>query len=88
MSALLQEAIKIFGDSAQIDIAIEECAELIKALCKIKRGGFISQVAEEIADVEIMLEQLKLIFNCPTEVKIKKEKKLIRLAKKIEALRS
>lgn len=85
MSAILEIAIKTFGEAMQIDVAIEECAELIKELCKIKRkgGGYIPTVAEEIADVEIMIEQLKLIFNCPLEVEIFKEKKLKRLAERI-----
>ncbi len=64
-----QAAIMKWGKELQIEIAIEECAELIKALQKLKRCsddtilGPRRNVHEEIADVEIMIEQLKLIFN-------------------------
>ena len=35
--ALLDRAITTYGASAQMDMAVEEMAELTKALCKIKR---------------------------------------------------
>ncbi len=70
MSEIYKEAIKKYGKEIQIEIAIEEMAELIKALQKIKRSSgqttewlsLIHNVCEEIADVEIMIEQLKLIY--------------------------
>jgi hypothetical protein len=34
---LLAQAINTFGELSQRDMAIEECSELIKALCKLKR---------------------------------------------------
>ena len=61
-----RKAIDVWGITAQVDMAIEECAELIKALQKRKRAegtGTIDDVLEEMADVEIMLEQLKVIFD-------------------------
>lgn len=70
-SQILQAAIKKWGKEIQIEIAIEEMAELIKALQKLKRNSqdstqwmeLIHNVLEEIADVEIMIEQLKLIYS-------------------------
>jgi NTP pyrophosphatase (non-canonical NTP hydrolase) len=67
---IYKNAINKWGKEIQIEIAIEEMAELIKALQKIKRStgqttewiNLIHNVCEEIADVEIMIEQLKLIF--------------------------
>lgn len=53
-----------YGLERQLDQTIEECSELIKAIMKWKRGedidvlGLIYDVAEEIADVWIMLNQL------------------------------
>ena len=59
---ILKAAIRLYGEPAQIDVAIEEMSELTKALCKVKRArdtaGITeasSNVVEEIADVQIIL---------------------------------
>ena len=39
--ALLDRAITAYGAPAQIDMAVEEMAELTKALCKIKRAQVV-----------------------------------------------
>ena len=65
---ILRMAIHKFGDRAQEEMVIEECSELIQAISK-KHRGKEHNIAEEIADVEIMLEQLKIINCCHTEVK-------------------
>lgn len=84
MRSLYDTAIKFFGETNQVNVAIEECSELIKALCKLRRGGDLSSVFEEMADVEIMLEQLKIIFDCDNEVSVYRVKKLSRLKERIE----
>ena len=63
--ALYEKAILKWGKRSQIDMAIEESGELIVALSKRFRnhnGSTIDDIIGEIADVEIMLEQMKLIF--------------------------
>lgn len=40
---VLKEAIQTFGTRNQLDMATEECAELIQAINKIKRAGIVSQ---------------------------------------------
>lgn len=71
---ILTAAIQVYGAAAQEEIAIEECSELIQAITH-KHRGRQHNIAEEIADVEIMLEQLKIINRCSLEVeKIRKEK--------------
>lgn len=48
----------------QIIVAIEELSELQKEFCKFLRNkGNKNNLIEEIADVEIMLEQMKMYFN-------------------------
>ena len=48
----------------QLIVAIEELSELQKELCKSLRDKTnIDNIIEEIADVEIMLEQMKLYFK-------------------------
>jgi len=68
MNAVI-EAVKTFGKDNQCRIAIEEMSELTKELCKNFRGASNTDaIAEEIADVEIMLEQLRFIFDCTDKV--------------------
>ena len=55
-----------YGAKNQILQAMEELAELIQALNKNMRDPSIdnhNHVLEEIADVQVMLDQLKLIFD-------------------------
>lgn len=62
--AILNNAIQTYGIDAQLDMCVEEMSELTKEICKKKRGkNNRNQIAEEIADVEIMLEQLKIMCN-------------------------
>lgn len=63
---IYEEALEKWGADAQVHMAIEEMAELIVKLAKYTRnvnGSSNAEVAEEIADVEIMMKQLRLIFN-------------------------
>jgi NTP pyrophosphatase (non-canonical NTP hydrolase) len=61
---VLLEAITVYGAESQIVKAIEELAELIKALAEFQIGkGDAEAVAEEIADVRIMLEQVEWILR-------------------------
>lgn len=83
MREILEKVIFKFGHSMQHDVAIEEMAELTKEIIKWKRyknNG--DAVAEEIADVEIMLEQLKIMHNNTTQVEEWKRIKLDRLRNK------
>lgn len=79
---ILTLAIKTFGYTAQEEIAIEECSELIQAITH-KHRGREHNLAEEIADVEIMLEQLKIINHCFGEVKVIRKAKIDRLHKRL-----
>lgn len=80
---LFEKAVECFGIEAQENMCIEECAELIQAINK-KHRRIPSNIAEEIADVEIMLEQVKLINRCGTEVERIKTDKLVRLSAMVE----
>ena len=79
---LLAHVVASWGRTAQEMMAVEECSELIKALCKIPRGGSDEDVIDEIADVQIMIDQLKIIYGEPA-VKAVEEKKLERLEKRL-----
>lgn len=61
---LCKEAIEYWGKNSQITKAIEEMSELITAL--VRRPAYRAtdeDVAEEIADVLIMMKQLAMIFG-------------------------
>lgn len=67
---------------------MEEASELIKAICKLRRNGVtaetVNDLAEEMADVEIMLEQLKMMFYLTEGVREWKNYKIGRLSQIIE----
>lgn len=79
------DALEHYGNNPQVDIAIEEMSELIKELLKNRRGEENrSMIADEMADVYIMLEQLKFIFGInETELKVNAEFKIQRLKNRI-----
>ena len=61
---LYKQLIKTFGSRYQILIAIEELSELQKELIKYLRNkNNQDHISEEMADVDIMLYQLRLIFK-------------------------
>lgn len=61
----LKEVCKTWGDQHMLTIAMEENAELIQAISKIKRNGFdpinVSHLDEEVADVLICICELYLM---------------------------
>jgi NTP pyrophosphatase (non-canonical NTP hydrolase) len=70
VNALYRRIIDRYGREHQADAIIEEAAELIFAICKHKRaaaqgqftGRQLDAVIEEIADVQIALDQARLIY--------------------------
>lgn len=81
ISELNKETAKYYGYEAQSNQLVEECAELIQAVSKYRRAvaGLGQPIAEEkkavalenlieeIADVEIMLEQVKYLLQIPED---------------------
>lgn len=55
-----------YGKESQLDILQEECAELVQAVSKYRRGGSYHLIMEEMADVKIMIEQIEYL-NSDTE---------------------
>ena len=93
---VLNEAISTYGHRAQVDMIIEEMAELTQALLKERRylsSGKIqmcthekkvSNISEEMADVIIMLMQLLIIFDNSESVQSYIDSKINRLAERID----
>ncbi len=83
---IYREAVSRWGMDAQVNMAIEEMAELISALQHYRREeswghhATVEDIADEIADVEIMMEQLKFMFGIDSlHLDQIKEKKLSRV---------
>lgn len=86
--AIMGDAITTFGADAQQDKLLEEMAELQKEILKHRLGeDNLVHIAEEIADVEIMLDQAKIMFCCAGRVKAIRANKLRRLEQRIRDAR-
>ena len=81
---LYKKILSNYGD-AQIVVAIEELSELQKELCKSLRNNYnYGNIVEEIADVEIMLEQMKIYFEInEDEIEEMKEIKIKRTIQRL-----
>ena len=84
----IKQIAKHYGLEQQELIAIEECSELIKAICKLQRDPYSSDyhdnVVEEIADVQIMLHQLIYLYGIENQVNIMIDRKIDRQLRRIE----
>lgn len=83
---IYEQAVRHYGKLNQLIKAMEECGELIRALARWAEGEpVIGNIAEEIADVEIMLEQVKIILGDRYEelLTLKKAEKLGKLAERL-----
>ena len=97
---IYRAAIEVFGGDMQVAVAIEEMAELTKELCQAERKLFAAEmfigdgeidnheeIAEEIADVQIALENLTLLFGVEAKAQGARKRKLARLEMRIEKAR-
>jgi len=81
-----------YGIKSQEQVAIEECAELIQAITKSNRRkdsakefvASISDIAEEIADVLIMCEQLAYLYGIEAVVNEQIDFKIARQLDRME----
>lgn len=93
---IMQKAIGTYGLQNQMIKTVEELSELSQALCKAvvrlnQPNGetltddlkSVDNIFEEICDVEIMLAQCKIMFQCEKEVQNWKDKKLERLKSRL-----
>lgn len=88
---VLEKAIKKYGVEKQLFVCMEEPAELIQAISKVERypedSTRMQDLIEEMADVTICLEYLKLIYNIrQEELDEWINRKVKRISKKIKEL--
>ena len=75
ISEMNLETAKYYGYEAQSNQLVEECAELIQAVetglgqpvAEDKKAIARDNLVEEIADVELMLEQVKYLLQIPED---------------------
>ncbi len=81
---VIHRAIEQYGVDNQLKMVLEEMAELQKEICKNWRGrDNIDEIADECADVEIMLAQLKIIYGIESVVPTHVNQKINRLKLKL-----
>lgn len=87
----IRKIVSTYDQSSRADLAIEEMAELQKALLKYRRADRpklqalrMKDITEEIADVQIMLDQLTEAYDCRDDVERMIGYKIERLLKRIE----
>lgn len=79
----LKTAVETYGKEAQTDMMIEEMSELTKALLKHRRNPSaetLENIKEEMADVQIMLDQMRMIYGDNSGYRAEK---LLRLARRL-----
>ena len=86
-----KQAIEKYGIKNQLVKTVEELSELTKALCKYfectdKRMEpiILDAIDEEMADVEIMMRQLKMIFRNEEQIEARHKEKIDRLERRIK----
>ena len=87
-SQLYAKACLTWGMPAQLVMLMEECAELQQACSKLYRRGIRARkvrLVEELADVEIMMAQVKLALDLSERVKKIKRLKLKRLERRVKS---
>ena len=78
-------ALIAYGEKKQCIVALEELSECAKEICKALRSkGDREHLAEEIADVQIMLFQMAILHDCVDEVADFRRAKIERLEKRLE----
>lgn len=85
---ILKKAIEAYGEREQSAVAMEECGELIRAINKMHRNQSVenrNELISEIADVQIMIEQLVLMYKLnPINIQRMKDYKISRLIARIQ----
>jgi len=83
---LYSKALKLWGESLQVGMLLEESQELALAVTGFIRGkNDVDKIAEEVADVMIMVEQAQQMYpDLTKKIATWRKNKLVRLEKSIE----
>lgn len=62
--SIYEHALDVWGVLSQKNQVIEECSEVIQAICHYRRGKCnIDEVVGELADIQIMVNQMRIVFG-------------------------
>jgi len=86
--AVYKKAVALWGKN-QLILAAEEASDLIKSICKHIRTPnheILVQIGNDVADIEIMIAQLKLMFGLQFQKQIidTRSKKIVCLQERID----
>lgn len=86
---IINKTIEKTGVDNQLNVCMEECAELIQAISKVRRYGCIADMREnlieEIADVRIIISELMLIYGItPDEITGWQNQKINRMQRRLK----
>jgi uncharacterized protein YabN with tetrapyrrole methylase and pyrophosphatase domain len=82
-ATVYDDARDVFGSENQLIVALEELSEAQKEICKALRGEIhLDQLAEEVADATIMLEQIRRMFGINETVNTFMDRKIERLRRR------
>lgn len=94
MNFKIEKVADHYGREHQIVKLAEECGELIRAICKYRLTPMVDLVncekepmyslVDEIADVEIMIEQVKYLFDIGIEIN---EHKWMKVHRQLERMK-
>nr|QIM10538.1 hypothetical protein PlAlph_4300 [uncultured Alphaproteobacteria bacterium] len=81
-----ERALAAWGKEAQMLQVIEEMSELTKEILKNvnRKKDNLTELVEETADVEIMLEQLKCCYGIKQKVEAYKASKLLKIDERLD----
>jgi len=81
--SVLRRALRRYGFEAQLSMLTEECGELVAAVNRYRRGraGAFEAMIEEMADVSILLDQMRLVYGA--EIDAARARKLARLRERL-----
>jgi hypothetical protein len=81
-----ERAVKLWGKNPQLLQCVEEMSELTKEIMKYvnRKQNNVTEIIEEVADVEIMLSQLKYCLSIEKEVEAYKTGKVVKISEKLD----
>ena len=86
---IINKTIEKTGVDNQLNVCMEECAELIQAISKVRRYGCIADMREnlieEIADVRIIISELMWMYGItPDEITGWQNQKINRMQRRLK----